>query len=196
MTLMAERAAQLAAKDFEELAKAAERLAVPVRLEYIYGRIGVKGVTDGDHGEIIGWLQEQCMQFRPQLRVYSSGIGLEVEGYRKGRAKPDLILAPKGAFAGHGDWASTEQVLMVVEVTSYDTDTDRRDRKEKPWAYAEAEIPVYLLIDRDAGTITVHSRPVSGRYRDLHTVDFGERVGLPDPVGIALDTEELKDYAR
>ena len=31
---------------------------------------------------------------------------------------------------------------MAVEITSYDSDTHKRDRIEKPRAYAEAGIPV------------------------------------------------------
>lgn len=87
---------------------------------------------------------------------------------------------------------------MVVEVTSYDSDTDRRDRHEKPAAYGQAGIPVYLLIDRDACTVTVHSRPDRrvGGYRDIRLTDFGETAVLPDPVGIELDTEILKNYVR
>ncbi|MFE0509953.1 hypothetical protein [Streptomyces sp. NPDC058964] len=37
-------------------------------------------------------------------------------------------------FAGHGEWADPKGVLLVVEVTSHDSDTDRRDRQEKPVA--------------------------------------------------------------
>ncbi|SER50058.1 Putative restriction endonuclease [Streptomyces qinglanensis] len=48
-----------------------------------------------------------------------------------------------------GEWADPAGVLMTVEVTSYDSDTDRRDRQEKPAAYAAAGIPVCLLVDRD-----------------------------------------------
>lgn len=87
---------------------------------------------------------------------------------------------------------------MTVEVTSFDSDTDSRDRREKPSAYAAVGIPVHLLVDRDSCTVTVFTRPDTehARYRDAHTVPFGEPVVLPDPVGIELDTEELKNYVR
>ncbi|GAA2602564.1 hypothetical protein GCM10009863_14910 [Streptomyces axinellae] len=87
-------------------------------------------------------------------------------------------------------------MLMTVEVTSYDRDTDSRDRREKPAAYAAVGIPVPLLVDRDECTVTVHSGPEHGRYRDTHTVAFGEQVALPEPVGITLETEEFKRYVR
>ncbi|WP_405753298.1 Uma2 family endonuclease [Streptomyces sp. NBC_01411] len=199
MTVMAERMSQMTVEEFEKIAKFAAAESDAVGFEFIDGRIEVKGVTDGDHSEIVRWLQKRCMQTRADLWLYAGGeLGLKVEGYRKGRAKPDAVLAADGNFAGQGDWASPQGVLMTVEVTSYDSDTDRRDRKEKPVAYAGAGIPVYLLVDREAGAVTVFSAPdpEGGGYRDSHTVKFGEVLMLPDPVGIELDTEVLQNYVR
>jgi Uma2 family endonuclease len=135
------------------------------------------------------WLQEVCMQHSP-ARLYA-GAGLKVETYRNGRAIPDGTLAPRGHFKGAGEWADAKGVLMTVEVTSYDRDTTQRDRVEKPRAYAESAIPVFLLIDRDSREVTVHSEPVGGVYQERHAVAFGKRVSLPEPVGIDLDTQEL-----
>lgn len=84
---------------------------------------------------------------------------------------------------------------MAVEVTTRAPDVDRCLRGLKRDGYAAADIPVYLLIDRDDCTVTVHCEPEDGRYRSLTTRPYGEAVELPGPVGITLDTEELKDYA-
>ncbi|MEW2396675.1 Uma2 family endonuclease [Streptomyces sp. NPDC046862] len=194
MTVMAERTSQMSVEEFEAIASASPET---VTLEFINGRIGVKKVADGDHNTIVSWLARRCMRARPDLDLYH-GQGLKVESYREGRAKPDAVIAPEAHFAGHGEWADPDGVLMVVEVTSYDSDTDRRDRHEKPAAYGQAGIPLYLLIDRDACTVTVHSTPdrLVGGYRDMHTTKFGERVLVPDPVGFELDTEILKTYVR
>ncbi|MGX1491234.1 Uma2 family endonuclease [Streptomyces tendae] len=150
----------------EEFETIAAAAPETVTLEFINGRIGVKAVTDGDHST--------------------------------GRAKPDAVLAPEAHFAGRGEWADPSGTLMVVEVTSYDSDTDRRDRHEKPAAYGQAEIPVHLLIDRDSRTLTVHSSPDRkiGGYRTVRTAKFGEKVLLPESIGIELDTEILENHAR
>jgi Uma2 family endonuclease len=179
----------------EEFEKIASRAPETVALEFLNGRIGDKKVPDGDHGEIIKWVQRHCMQHRPELWLYPEQ-GLVVEAYRKGRARPDGVLAPDEYFAGHGEWSDADGVLMTVEVTSHDRDTDTRDRKEKPAAYAEVGIPVYLLVDRTSDTVTVHSSPDGSRYRHTHTVPFGEPVELPDPVGFTLDTAKFKNYVR
>ncbi|MGW1915593.1 Uma2 family endonuclease [Streptomyces sp. NPDC002076] len=196
MTVMAERtSSQMSVDVFERIAEFAEREDETVRFEFIDGRIGVKKVTNGSHGEIAMWLAFRCKEARPDLTLNTTGQGLKVEAYRKGRARPDGVLAPVGYFNGQGEWANPDGVLMAVEITSYDSDTHHRDRVDKPRAYGEAGIPVYLLIDRDNHSILVHTVPdPEVGYRDIHLVAFGGKVTLPDPVGIELDTDELKQY--
>ncbi|PJE94690.1 hypothetical protein CUT44_30120 [Streptomyces carminius] len=173
--------------EFEQLEAAAPET---VKLEFVRGELRVKPVPDGDHGEIVMWLLERCMAQRPELRLYPEQ-GLVVEEYGRGRARPDGVLAPKRYFAGRGEWSDPDGVLMVVEVTST---RPGRDRAEKPDGYAAAGIPVYLLVDRERQELVVHSRPVRGRYRDVHsTAGLGEELHLPDPVGIVLETEQLKE---
>ncbi|WP_055546745.1 Uma2 family endonuclease [Streptomyces sp. NBRC 110028] len=182
---------QMSIEDFEQLARTAPET---VTLEFISGKLEVKPVPDGDHDDIIMWLVEKCMQQRPDLWLYRER-GLKTESYRKGRARPDGTLAPRKHFGGHGEWSDTEGILMAVEVTSNDADTDQRDRLDKRDGYAAAGIPVYLLIDRDDCTVTVHCEPEDGKYRSLTTRPYGAVIKIPDPVGITLETEELKDYA-
>ncbi|MCX3062334.1 Uma2 family endonuclease [Streptomyces beihaiensis] len=194
MSLVEERSGVvLSQEDFEELDRHAIRTNEALRLEFIDGKLGVKGLPDGDHGRISEWLTRLCIQADSGWWLYPEQ-GLHVEAYRKGNARPDGALARSGTFVGQGEWASTDGVLMVVEVTSGDSDTNRRDRVEKPRAYAESEIPVYLLIDRDSCEVTVHSQPDGVRYEQRVTVPFGKSVALPDPVGIELDTEPLKEW--
>ncbi|SCD92802.1 Putative restriction endonuclease [Streptomyces sp. Termitarium-T10T-6] len=118
-----------------------------------------------------------------------------IGGYRSGRARPDGTLARAGRFAGDGEWSSPDHILMTVEVTSHDHDTDTRDRTEKRDGYAAASIPVYLLIDRDHDTLVVYSEPEKGRYRHRTTYGYGDTVALPGPVDITLESEELKNYS-
>ncbi|UNO43802.1 Uma2 family endonuclease [Streptomyces sp. MST-110588] len=193
MTVMTERS-QMLLEEFEILARTADHSAERLRLEFINEKMGVKAVPDGDHGRIIQWLIRICLQARPELWLHDQG--LKVQPYRHGRARPDGTLAPSDAFVGQGDWADPEPALMVVEVTSYDADTDRRDRQDKPRAYAETGIPVYLLIDRDSCEVAVFSQPDGERYEQVSIVPFGKSVTLPDPVGIELDTEPLKNWVR
>ncbi|MFW6724639.1 Uma2 family endonuclease [Streptomyces sp. MAR4 CNY-716] len=198
MTVMAERTSQATVAHFEEIARHADKVTdKAVRLEFVAGKIREKPVADGDHDTIIMWLLRRCMQSRPELGLFAERR-LKVEAYREGRAIVDGVLAPWEHFAGQGEWAEPDGVLMTVEVTSFDSDTDSRDRREKPSAYAAVGIPVHLLVDRSSCTVTVFTNPDTEHswYQDAHTAPFGESVVLPDPVNIELDTEGLKNYVR
>ncbi|OII61057.1 hypothetical protein BJP40_07360 [Streptomyces sp. CC53] len=163
-----------------------------VTMEFIDGRVRVRPAGDGNHETVAVWLTRQCLQHRPDLGLFT-GKGLKVETYRKGYARPDGTLAPLKAFVGAGEWSDPDPVLLVAEITSFDYDTEVRDRKEKPRAYAESGIPVYVLIDRDEESITVYCNPVDGKYQSAPCYDYGDQVEIPG-LGITLDTEELKDY--
>ncbi|MCJ1678367.1 Uma2 family endonuclease [Streptomyces sp. APSN-46.1] len=181
----------MSTEEFEELARNAPRL---VRLEFIRGRVQVKPVPDGNHQTIVMWLLKQCMRQRPDLELYGEQ-GLKVEAYRNGRARADAVLVPEEHLVGRGDWIDPTGVLMAVEVTSHDRDTDARDRLEKPEGYAQAGIPVYLLIDRENLSVVVHAEPEGGKYRAITARPFGAVIDLPEPVKVTLETERLKEYA-
>jgi Uma2 family endonuclease len=194
MTVMAQdRAPQMLVDEFEQIARFAEREIESVRFEFLGGRIRARKGSDGAHGTVVMWLVRQWLAAPPGLRLYPCR-GLKVEAERRGRVLPDGVLAPAGHFTGHGDWSDPDGVLMTVEVTSYDSETHAGDRVEKARAYAEAGIPVYLLIDRADRWIAVHSEPAVTGYGDLRMVRLGGKVMLPAPVGIEIDTEELKQY--
>ncbi|MFC5666416.1 Uma2 family endonuclease [Kitasatospora misakiensis] len=183
---------QMSLEAFEAIAETAALQGVT--LEFVGGELGVKPAPDGDHGQIVAWLQRTCARHRPDLWLFAEQ-GLRIRSYENGDARPDGTLAPAEYFAGQGEWADARGVLLVAEVTSFDRRADERDRVKKPRAYAESGIPVYLLVDRDSDTVAVHSEPVKGRYREIRSYDYGERVELPG-LGVALDTETLKSYSR
>jgi Uma2 family endonuclease len=189
--------AQMQVETFELLAADAERAEEGLRLEFIGGKVGVKAVADNVHALMVMWLIRQCIQQRQDLDLLS-GLGLKIETYRDGRAIPDGVLVPADHFAGapREKWVKSDGVLMTVEVTSWDRDTTQRDRIDKPRAYAESGIPVYLLIDRDTREVTVYSTPEGGAYRHRQVAFFGEAVSIPEPVGIELDTQRFVDLMK
>ncbi|MGW9210206.1 Uma2 family endonuclease [Embleya sp. NPDC055664] len=187
--------ARISVEYFERMAQRARENPDDLWPELIDGKWGFKAMPDGDHGEIVMWLVKLFARIRSELSLYVEQ-GLKVEQYRNGRARPDATLAPEGSFVGQGEWSDPAPVLMVVEVTSFDGDTDKRDREEKPRAYAETGIPLYLLIDRDRCETIVHSEPEDGRYTAVIARSFGKRVHLPAPVDITLDTDRLLNLVR
>ena len=66
------------------------------------------------------------------------------------------------------------------------------DRKTKRWSYAHAGVPQYLLIDRfdeDGPAVTLFSNPVDGHYQHVTRIPFGEKISLPAPFDLDLDTD-------
>jgi hypothetical protein len=82
-------------------------------------------------------------------------------------------------FIEHGEWSATDGILMALEITSRDRDTNQRDRIDKPIGYAEADIPVYLLVDLDNCTVVVYSEPKEGRYQQSPSYPWGATVAPP-----------------
>ncbi|WP_346426741.1 Uma2 family endonuclease [Streptomyces sp. CC0208] len=78
---------------------------------------------------------------------------------------------------------------LVVEVTS--KSNANHDRIKKAHGYAVAGVPLYLLPDAwQSGrpTATLYGEPQNGTYRALVSVEYGERLTLPSPFKLDLDT--------
>ncbi|MEU6553013.1 Uma2 family endonuclease [Streptomyces sp. NPDC046915] len=181
----------LSVEDFEELER---RAPETVWLEYANGKLEVKAPQDGTHSCIFMWLLRQCLHQRPDHALYGFS-GIKTQAHRNGRARSDGAFARRGHFRGHGEWSDPEGILMALEITSRDHDTNQRARIDKPVGYAGTDIPVYLLVDRGNSTVTVYSEPKNGRYRQSSSYPWGATVEIPPPVSIVLDTEQLKKYA-
>ena len=195
MTALADRPHIMETEHFEEAARILARLEEGARLELIDGKVRSKAMPDGDHGRIIQWLTSHLHAAQAGA-LPRSEPGPEGGDLPRGPPSSGRLARAVRCLRGPGEWADPDPVLMVVEVTSHDSDTDQRDRVEKPRAYARTGIPLYLLIDRQACRIVVYSEPDDGSYETVHTVPFGKTLHLPDPVGITLETEPLKDWVN
>ncbi|MFD3997809.1 Uma2 family endonuclease [Streptomyces sp. NPDC058583] len=156
------------------------------RVELIEGEIYVVPPANGEHEEIVSELNGQVRDHDKGVGRYT-GIGLSLPGTTDAvRVIPDLVIAPKGSFDDQQEWHAPDPVLLVAEVTS--TSTARRDRVQKIRAYARGGIPLYLLIDREAGEAVVCSEPSGDDYGHKSIHKLGTVVALPHPLGFALDT--------
>ncbi|WP_410091277.1 Uma2 family endonuclease [Streptomyces sp. adm13(2018)] len=156
------------------------------RVELIEGEINVVPPANGEHEEIVSELNGQVRDHDKGVGRYT-GIGLSLPGTADVvRVIPDLVIAPKGSFDDQQEWHTPDPVLLVAEVTS--SSTARRDRVQKIRAYARGGIPLYLLIDREAGEAVVCSEPSGDDYGHKSIHKLGTVVALPHPLGFDLDT--------
>lgn len=84
-----------------------------------------------------------------------------------------------------------DRVLLAAEVISFSS--VRADREVKPRACALAGIPLYLLVDRFTKpvTISLQSKPGANGYAKVSTITAGEKLRIPAPFGLILDTSSL-----
>jgi Uma2 family endonuclease len=163
------------------------------RAELIEGEIVVTPPPDGDHEDYIALIVEQ-MYARARIRMQFSGNkGLIL---RSGGACPKDRVIPDGTFAprelrlyrGAGSWMPCDGVAMVLEVTSTKPEADREAKRR---CYARAGIPLYLLVDREASSVTLFSAPEKEDFREHCTRPFGKPITLPEPFAFDLDTTDF-----
>ncbi|WP_158566824.1 Uma2 family endonuclease [Actinomadura craniellae] len=181
------------------------------RVEIIGGEIVVSPAPAFGHGGIVQDVVERVTEARLTDPAFPwrcvQGAGLDVVSVHDGYV-PDLMLLDAEVFAAarRDDvlYLVPDQVELVLEVTSPSNagnDRPGRDgRKRTKWAgYARAEIPYYLLVDRDPAVarVTLYSIPDPGAGAYLHrdVWDFGETVRLPDPFGLDVPTAGWRPWA-
>ncbi|MFD8995963.1 Uma2 family endonuclease [Streptomyces abikoensis] len=155
-----------------------------LRAELIEEQIFVTPAPDGDHEDHLSTLVRQVLRRSRTDMDCSANKGLKSYGI------PDATFAPRERrlFRGAPTWMPCDGVSMVAEVTGANA---HRDRVTKRRLYARADIPLYLLLDRDEETVTLFSEPVQGDYAETHSVPYGKPLPLPEPFGFDLETSDF-----
>lgn len=106
---------------------------------------------------------------------------------------PDIVVTPRDVPTGK---AERDAIALVVEVTSPKSpDTVLNDRETKPRQYAKAGVPLYLLVDQEAGAWTLHALADGWRrYQIAADGQYGEEISLPEPLGFAIPTDSWPRY--
>ncbi|GLX02805.1 Uma2 family endonuclease [Microtetraspora sp. NBRC 16547] len=87
------------------------------------------------------------------------------------------------------DHVHADQVLLAVEVVS--PSSARDDHEYKPRQCAVGDVPLYLVIDPDQEVVRLLSQPSEDGYGDEVKVPLGEKLPLPAPFDLVLDTAQL-----
>ncbi|WP_371628508.1 Uma2 family endonuclease [Streptomyces sp. NBC_00341] len=107
--------------------------------------------------------------------------------WRIDNAERDVVVVPKELAKGGGALLP-DQTFLVVEVKSEsNAETDRIVKRRR---YAEYRAPLYLLVDRIEGSITLFSEPGHLGYTRVDGPHpFGAVLRLPDPFGQHLEQQ-------
>lgn len=170
--------------------QAFDALPAEMRAEIVDGDIVVSPLQLNAHQRVIMYLNVLLARTIPEdwWVDTSGGVILEPDW---NEYHPDLQVTPNNAWDRPGNTGPIlSEVKLVVEVTSQDRRDLVRDREIKYAAYARAGIPLYLLVDRydGDGFTTLYANPSGEQYLDAHKVPFGEKLTLPKPFDVEIDT--------
>ncbi|MFE1313646.1 Uma2 family endonuclease [Streptomyces sp. NPDC058755] len=169
------------------------------RVEIIGGQILVSPPPDGPHAEALTDLMLPFVTVGlhgPESKVLQ-GIGLWLPTGTEDYAVPDLSLVDADFEDHYVENNCYDPVCfrLVLEVTSSNYRTDLRT---KVAAYAEAKVPVYVIVDRKHQRLHVLTDPAGDAYENHRPHAPGEMVALPDSLGakVTLDVAEILEAGR
>ncbi|MER5754838.1 Uma2 family endonuclease [Streptomyces sp. NPDC002088] len=162
------------------------------KVEIIEGIVTVAPPPSKAHNDIADLVQRSLYEVIPKVWGIYQTLGTVVPS-RDGLYIPDIAVAPKEVLrADAGNYIPAAAAELIVEITSKSNASS--DRIKKAAGYAQAGVPLYLLIDSWAPggpTITLYGEPQGAVYRVLRAGKFGATISLPEPFDLELDTSEF-----
>ncbi|MEV8087967.1 Uma2 family endonuclease [Streptomyces nigra] len=157
-----------------------ERMPVPegYRVEIVGGNVYMTPQRSTHWGIIRRIVRALEDRFGMDAAVFSD-VRIDFPGHDNGFCPDVALLKDVAEEDDRGHWRY-QDVEFVAEVISQGTAAN--DYGPKRLAYAEAEVPVYLIADPYQGRCHVHTDPKDGDYTTCTRVDFGTDVDLTGTV--------------
>ncbi|GAA3100955.1 Uma2 family endonuclease [Streptomyces rectiviolaceus] len=166
-----------------------EKMPVPegIKTEIVGGHIFMSPQRD-THWDITLDIIEQLRAKYPRKRL-KSDVRIDYPGHLNGFAS-DVTLVAEGAVMNDKQQWRSQDVEFVAEVIS--RSTGMNDYGAKKAAYAEAGVPVYLIVDPYQGRCLLYTDPKDGEYDTDRKFVFGDVVDLTHTtVGLTLKTDKF-----
>ncbi|GAQ51558.1 Uma2 family endonuclease [Streptomyces acidiscabies] len=169
------------------------------RVEIIGGHLLVTPSPDSGHSRTLTKLM------RPFIAAglddgdseVHQGMGLWLPNAAEDYVIPDLVIVDADIDDHLIEKNAYDPVCfrLVLEVTSGNW---RDDLKTKVRAYAEAKVPVYVVVDRKHQRLHVLTEPSGDEYGSHRVHAPGETVTLPDSIGaeVTLDVAQIIKYGQ
>ncbi|MGW5210704.1 Uma2 family endonuclease [Streptomyces sp. NPDC004051] len=164
------------------------------RVEIIGGQLLVTPPPDGPHAVVLTDLMLPFVTagLHSADSKVVQGVGLWLPSGAEDYAVPDLSLVDADYEDHYVENNCYDPICfrLVLEVTSSNY---RADLRAKVSAYAEAKVPVYVIVDRKHQRLHVLTGPTGNEYRMHRPHVPGELVTLPDSIGakVTLDVTEI-----
>lgn len=156
------------------------------RVELIEGEIVELNALGGQHIRCVAILSRWLDRAVGDDLFVSAQSSIRLND--RSEPEPDIVVLsalPEGAAP-----PSPEDVLLVVEVS--DTSL-AADRDVKAPLYAQARIPLMLLVDLQQATVSLYAQPGADGYRTRTTYGAGERLvfNLEKSITIDINVDSL-----
>ncbi|GGK44487.1 Uma2 family endonuclease [Streptomyces flaveus] len=164
------------------------------RVEIIGGHLLVTPSPDAPHAFVLTDLMVPFLAagLHGEETKVGQNVGLWLPTGAEDYAIPDLVVVESDIEDHLVENNAYDPVCfrLVLEVTSGNW---RDDLKTKVAAYAEAKVPVYVVVDRKHQRLHVLTEPAGSAYNSHRVHAPGETVTLPATIGaeVALDVEQL-----
>ncbi|MEV6163791.1 Uma2 family endonuclease [Streptomyces sp. NPDC052052] len=177
-------------QDWDDLVRIWEETDAPegCKVEIIEGIVTVSPPPSNDHSLTAALLQRRLYSVIPEDWGIYQTLAVTVPG-RAGLYVPDLVVVPRAEVTGPGNRVPAKEARLVVEITL--RANANHDRIGKAHGYAKAGVELFLLLDpwqSGRPTATLYGEPEAGTYRVLDAVEYGEKLTLPEPFALVLDT--------
>ncbi|MFE9117101.1 Uma2 family endonuclease [Streptomyces sp. NPDC007172] len=177
--------------EWEDVVRIREETDAPegCKVEIIEGIVTVSPLPSDEHNDTAEQLHCRLYSVIPEDWAIYQRLGIVLR-QSAGLYMPDLVVMPRSRLSqGPDGRTAAEDAELVVEITS--KSNANHDRVTKTHGYAKAGVPLYLLLDpwhSGRPTATLYGEPEHGTYRVLGTVEYGEKLTLPAPFGLEIDT--------
>lgn len=171
-------------------------VAYPIKPEYLEGMVVIPPNPNRNHNADIF---EICYQLRA-AGIENVGFGdaytNDAAPEKRSLVGPDFFVLTReptdldeAYCKSHKGWYSIDLLALVGEITSTNHETDSGPKLR---IYADAGVPVYVLVHRQDGLVHVYSEPdPAGQTYAAHvSYPLGGKVPLPAPYPV-LDTAPL-----
>ncbi|WP_399086914.1 Uma2 family endonuclease [Streptomyces sp. BBFR2] len=174
----------------DDLFERLEKMPVPegYKAEIVEGNVFMSPQRDA-HWQTIRRIVRALEDRHGMGAVILSDVRIDFPGQANGFAPDVAKFAADAEKDAHGRWRH-QDIEFVAEVIS--KGTGMNDYGPKKTAYAQAEVPVYLIADPYTARCRVFTHPEGGDYKSDLTLAYGEPVDLTGTVvGITLTTEDF-----
>ena len=155
--------------------------------EIVGGTIFLWPQRDTDRDITINIIEQLRTKYPPECLLHD--VRIDYPGRLNGFAS-DVTLVAEGTDKDDKGLLRHQDVEFVAEVISKSTGAN--DYGPKKTAYAEAEVPVYLVVDPYQGKCHLYTHPKDGDYATETKVPFGDDVDLTGTVvDLVLKTDEF-----